>query len=138
MDKTDEMMGKIHDMLPGFAQPYTETLVGAGLGALAGRYLLKKKTGLGALAGAAAGYFFFQKKHHEVVSGYFTGDSVTQFPTNQMGFVSPYQQPALDQYAVQPDFGEEVIEEVAPEWHRRDWRRGSWRSLGHTGRGWRR
>jgi hypothetical protein len=149
-------------MLPKFAEPFTEIVVGAGLGALAAKFMLKGDATTGALVGAVAGYGVMLSKAKgafpfTAVSGEYVGDSVTQFPTYQQGYAQPYGGYQLQQQPVQPA-GQEIIEEVIPEyipegggdwdrWRRRErgWGRGYGRGYGHGGwghggwgHGWRR
>lgn len=148
-------MPDYRDWFPAPIQPYSEVVIGAGLGALAGHFLLKRKVALSALIGGTAGLlmshasrgpgqfwaggpvgsnshqtsgdFFTGTGDHYLTSGdFFTGtgaqytehvgDSVSQYQTNQMGFVQPYQgmqEGAPEEGAPQQ---EEVIEEfMQPE-----------------------
>jgi len=133
-------MTTIRQMLPQVAQPFTEAIVGAGLGALVSRFVLKGDMTTGALVGGVAGYGLALTKARgafpftvaPVVSGgFYAGEEVIE------------QLPAVDAFGQQP-----VVEEVMiPEHHRRDdwWRRhggggGGWGRGGYGGwgHGWRR
>jgi hypothetical protein len=146
-------MTTIRQMLPQSAQPYTEAIVGAGLGAIVSKVWFKDAPwSTGAIIGWIAGYgvaltrakgAFPFTAPTATAAGYYVGDSVTQFSTMQQGYAQPYG--GLDQGAEIVD--EEVAPEYVPEWqrHRRDdwWRRGGggygrggWGS--GWGHGWRR
>jgi hypothetical protein len=140
-------MSTIRQMLPPVAQPFTEVVVGAGLGALIGGYVLGRRASTGALVGALAGYGVALTKAKGMwpltltagVNQWYVGDSVSQQQTNQMGFVQPYQQPAVaaddDDVAVQPEVEvvEEVVPQYMPEHHRRrhEWWHGRERGRVH-------
>ena len=161
-------MSTIRQMLPHVAQPFTEAIVGAGLGALVSRFILKGDMSTGAMIGGVAGYGLALTKARgafpftATAGGVYTGDSVTQYPTFQQGYAQPYG--GFGQGYAQPYYGlgqgaeyveeevPEVIPEVIPEygWPRRrdEWRRGGrgghhhgWGhggGYGGWGHGWRR
>ena len=109
-------MATIRSMLPAVAQPYTEALVGAALGALVGGYVVKRKGAAGALVGAIAGF----------------GVALTR-----KGGTFPF---AAGEFAGLEEIIEELpggVEEevIIPEWQR-DWRRHSWDRHRHSGFGW--
>src|SRR5271166_3391624 len=89
-------MTTIRQMLPQVAQPFTEAIVGAGLGALLSRFVLKDHMTTGAIVGAVAGYGLSLTKAKgafpftATAGGSYVGDSVTQFPTMQQGYAQPY------------------------------------------------
>jgi hypothetical protein len=147
-------MSTIRQMLPSVAQPFTEVIVGAGLGALVSKFVVGRRASTGALVGALAGYGLALTKAKGVwplsltAGGSYVGDSVYQFPTKQMGFVQPYQgmqQPDVDvdaEVEVQPEVIEEIVQpeyvpQYVPERHRRRREQFYGRSpYRHYGHGW--
>jgi hypothetical protein len=122
-------------MLPSVAQPFTEAIVGAGLGALLSKFVLRGEISTGAIIGGVAGYGIALTKAKgafpfTAVAGEYVGDDVIE------QLAAPTQ--PLDAY------GQPVVEEiVSPDWHRprRDdwWRRGGGGyGRGGWGHGWRR
>jgi hypothetical protein len=139
-------MTTIRQMLPQSAQPYTEAIVGAGLGALVSKFWFKdSQWSTGAVVGFIAGYGIALTRAKgafpftATAGGFYAGDSVTQFPTQQQGYAQPYG--GLGQGV---EFLEEAAPEVVPEYgwpRRRDdwWRRGGGGyGRGGWGHGWRR
>ncbi len=133
-------MTTIRQMLPQAAQPFTEAIVGAGLGALLSKFVLKGDLSTGAIVGGVAGYGLALTKAKgafpfTAVSGYYVGDDAT-------AVVEQLPAPQVDA------FGQPVVEEIViPEHRRRDdwWRRhggggGGWGRGGYGGwgHGWRR
>jgi hypothetical protein len=126
-------MSTVRSMLPAVAQPYTEVIVGAALGALVGGYVLKRTASTGALVGAIAGYGLSLTKAKgafpfRAAGGFdsqYVGDSVTQFP----GVPG-----AADPAAAILDFEEAIP--AAPEWPRHEWEHRGWGGRGWGGRGW--
>lgn len=142
-------MTTIRQMLPQIAQPFTEAIVGAGLGALVSRFVLKGDMSTGAIVGGVAGYGLSLTKAKgafpfTAAGGVYAGDSVTQYPTFQQGYAQPYggmgQQygQLYGQQYGQPYGQQEIVEEMAPEyvpeWHRH--RRDDWWRRGGGGGGW--
>jgi hypothetical protein len=122
-------MTTIRQMLPQVAQPFTEAIVGAGLGALVSRFVLKGDMTTGALVGGVAGYGLALTKARgafpftvHTAGGFYAGEEVAVLP-------------AVDASG-QQEIIEPVIEEVVlPEHHhhrRDDW----WRRHGGGGGGW--
>lgn len=121
-------MTTIRQMLPRAAQPFTEAIVGAGLGALVSRFVLKADMSTGAIVGGIAGYGISLTKARgafpfavTTAGGFYAGEDVAVLP-------------AIDALGQQPVV-EEVVEEVIPEHHhhrRDDW----WRRHGGGGGGW--
>lgn len=134
-------MTTVRNMLPPVAQPFTEVIVGAALGALVGGYVLKQKASTGALVGAVAGYGVLLSKASGIfpfraAGGAYVGDSVTQFPgvpgvAGADGRYGNLVMPGSDAAAQILDY-EEAFTQV-PEWPRHhDWDRGE----GWGGGGW--
>ncbi len=134
-------MTTIRQMLPQVAQPFTEAIVGAGLGALVSRFVLKGDLTTGALVGGVAGYGIALTK----ARGAFPFTVVSGANTYYAGAeeVIEQQLPAVDAYGQQAPTPPAIIEEVVPDWRhpRRDdwWRRGGggW-GRGGWGHGWHR
>lgn len=146
-------MSTVRQMLPKFAEPFTEVVVGAGLGALVSKFMLRGEMTTGAMVGAVAGYGVMLSKGKGAfpftatsVSGAYVGDSVTQFPTFQQGYAQPYQ--GLGQgMEIVPDYSEQYPQYGGwGGWggrgygRERGWGRGYGRGYGHGGwgHGWRR
>jgi|SRR5208337_4185125 len=130
-------MTTVRNMLPPVAQPYTEVVVGAALGALVGGYVLRQKTSTGALVGAIAGYGLMLSKGEGVFpfrasGGAYVGDSVTQFPgvpgaTGADGRYGNLVMPGSDAAAQILDNEEAFTQPAQPEWphHFEGWGRGA-------------
>ena len=139
-------MSALDELLPPAARPYSEVLLGAGAGALIahfGRFASMKR---GALYGAAAGLGISLLRPRASWSPYFrgwpgrfyAGDSVTQFPTRQLGYAQPYQ--SFQQTPIVPGYGLNPYSyeyEVPRRWDY-DWRQPDWHRYGDEfrGRGW--
>jgi hypothetical protein len=118
-------------MLPQAAQPYTEAIVGAGLGALLSKFLLRGDLTTGAIVGGVAGYGVSLTKARgafpfTVMSGsFYTGEDVVE---QQLPAVNAYGQQPLTPPAT-------IVEEIIPE-YRRPWRRDDWWRHGGGNYGW--
>lgn len=144
-------MGTLDELLPPAARPYSELLLGAGAGALIAHFGHFTSMKRGALYGAALGLGVSLLKPRAswpsfwgYPGRFFVGDSVTQFPTRQLGYAQPYQSFAQQPYQSYPEiipgYAETPYsyEYETPEWDRgwrRDWRRPDWRRYGHEWRG---
>jgi|SRR5271155_3438909 len=118
-------MTTIREMLPGPAQNFAEVLIGAGLGALIGGYVVKRKASEGAIVGALAGYGLQLMRPKGAwpfaTAGYYVGaDDVLQLGPPSTAYSQPV---------------EEVIPEMVPEWQR-DWRRHGWHGWDRSGAGY--
>jgi hypothetical protein len=135
-------MTTVRQMLPAAAQPFTEVIVGAGLGALLSKFLLRDSMTTGAIVGGVAGYGIALTKARGAfpftvvsgaakTSGFYAGEEVIE-----------QQLPAVDAYGQQAATPPAIIEEVIPNYRpfRRDdwWRRGGAYGRGGWGHGWRR
>jgi len=122
-------MSTIRQMLPQVAQPFTEAIVGAGLGALLSRFVLRRDMTTGAIVGGVAGYgvaltkakgaFPFAASGAEHAGGtntYYLGQGAE----------------VVEEVVQQPQ--PEIIPEYVPEW-RRPWRRDDWWRRGGGGYG---
>ncbi len=116
-------MTTIREMLPGPAQNFAEVIIGAGIGALIGGYVVKRKATEGAIVGALAGYGLQLTKpkgawpFRSVTAGYYAGDDVIQ--------LGPGQQQPVE---------EEVVPTPVPEWQTEYWRRHhGWRGEPYRG-----
>lgn len=125
-------MSTVRQMLPAVAQPFTEAIVGAGLGALVSKFFLKGDMSTGAIVGGVAGYGIALTKARGAfpftvtTGGFYAGQDAAALP-------------AVDASGQQP-IVEPVIEEVvAPDWHRHrrdDWWRGAYGHGGYGHGGW--
>jgi len=106
-------MTTIREMLPAPAQNFAEVIIGAGIGALIGGYVVKRKATEGAIVGALAGYGLQLARPKgawpfaSAVTGYYVGDDVIQLGPN------------VPQQLTE----EEVLPGPVPEWQAEYWRR---------------
>ncbi len=108
-------MTTIREMLPAPAKSFAEVIIGAGIGALIGGYVVKRKATEGAIVGALAGYGLQLSSSRgawpftssTVTAGYYTGDDVIQ--------LGPTPAPQIIE--------EEVVPTPIPEWQTEYWRR---------------
>jgi hypothetical protein len=122
-------MSTVRALLPDFARPFTEVIVGATLGALTSSFVLNKHASTGAIVGAIAG------------AGVAMTKKTGMFPfVSAGGYYAGADDAAADGSAAlpPPPVASEVVEEVALPPYGQSWPhhyRHGWGYPGHGG-GW--